>query len=52
MAQFTLPKNSKYTEGKTWPKHTLAWFDDTSHKVMLDCRPVHRAEGSRVLSQD
>ncbi|HZB61854.1 MAG TPA: succinate dehydrogenase iron-sulfur subunit, partial [Microvirga sp.] len=20
MAQFTLPKNSKYTEGKTWPK--------------------------------
>jgi succinate dehydrogenase / fumarate reductase flavoprotein subunit len=28
-------------DDKNWMKHTLAWLDDTSHKVTLDYRPVH-----------
>ncbi|MET0742516.1 MAG: FAD-binding protein, partial [Microvirga sp.] len=28
-------------DDKTWMKHTLAWLDDTSHRVSVDYRPVH-----------
>src|SRR5918994_1187360 len=28
-------------DDKNWMKHTLAWLDDTSHKVTIDYRPVH-----------
>jgi succinate dehydrogenase / fumarate reductase flavoprotein subunit len=28
-------------DDKNWMKHTLAWLDDTSHRVTLDYRPVH-----------
>ncbi|MFL5114651.1 MAG: succinate dehydrogenase flavoprotein subunit, partial [Microvirga sp.] len=28
-------------DDKTWMKHTLAWLDETTHKVTIDYRPVH-----------
>jgi succinate dehydrogenase / fumarate reductase flavoprotein subunit len=28
-------------DDKNWMKHTLAWLDDTSHRVTIDYRPVH-----------
>jgi succinate dehydrogenase / fumarate reductase flavoprotein subunit len=28
-------------DDREWMKHTLAWLDDTSHKVTIDYRPVH-----------
>src|SRR5215210_6992420 len=28
-------------DDKNWMKHTLAWIDDTSHRVTIDYRPVH-----------
>jgi len=31
-----------------WMKHTLAWFDDASGKVVIDYRPVH----SYTMSND
>ena len=34
MAQFTLPRNSKYSEGKTWPKpavHTYTMSNDIQY---------------------
>ncbi len=31
----------KDRDDKTWMKHTLAWYDQTTGKVKLDDRPVH-----------
>jgi succinate dehydrogenase / fumarate reductase, flavoprotein subunit len=28
-------------DDKNWMKHTLAWLDETSHRVTIDYRPVH-----------
>jgi succinate dehydrogenase / fumarate reductase flavoprotein subunit len=28
-------------DDQNWMKHTLAWFDDATGKVVLDYRPVH-----------
>jgi succinate dehydrogenase / fumarate reductase flavoprotein subunit len=28
-------------DDKNWMKHTLAWIDETSHRVTIDYRPVH-----------
>jgi succinate dehydrogenase / fumarate reductase flavoprotein subunit len=28
-------------DDKNWMKHTLAWLDETAHRVTIDYRPVH-----------
>ena len=60
MAQFTLPKNSKYTEGKTWPKPAGAkrttafriyrWNPDDGQNPRIDTFYVDRGDcGPMVL---
>ena len=60
MAQFTLPKNSKYTEGKTWPKPADAtkvtefrvyrWSPDDDQNPRVDTYYVDRGDcGPMVL---
>src|SRR5215217_3045945 len=60
MAQFTLPKNSKYTEGKTWPKPAGAanlqefriyrWNPDDGANPRIDTYYVDRDDcGPMVL---
>jgi len=59
MAQFTLPKNSKFTEGKTWPKPAGAnlqafriyrWNPDDGNNPRIDTYYVDRDDcGPMVL---
>ncbi len=59
MAQFTLPKNSKFTEGKTWPKppgknvqafRIYRWNPDDGNNPRIDTYTVDRDDcGPMVL---
>src|ERR687886_627872 len=58
MAQFTLPKNSKYTEGRTWPKRghrtqpfrIYRWNPDDGQNPRIDTYYVDRDDcGPMVL---
>ena len=54
MAQFTLPKNSKYTDGKVWPKPAGAaktqafriyrWNPDDGNNPRIDTYHVDRGD--------
>jgi succinate dehydrogenase / fumarate reductase flavoprotein subunit len=37
-------------DDQNWMKHTLAWIDETSHRVSIDYRPVHTYTMSNDVS--